>query len=574
MAAESDQPTRADQLADRGLLRLEFIPRKDKLLQAAHESIDRIAEQKASSSGSNASDSQRLIESLRMLDAYYLLIKASECDRVGFESHCRSVLEQLSNSDPPPQLRQRLQWRRSRLGQFENLGELEAAKNLAIAISAKLPSEKAPPPTPPTCIDKSEHGVMSKGFRRLEYGDGRSLYMEEGFAEEMLRSWNEPLLTTTAHAVETLHMLARREARIAIDWRASGEDSKRPVRAPGYKVDDHVLRFAASCFRPELGLFRDPNSEQLLYATSSGIAIFKAHFDIACSERADRAQLREIFQRLDGAGKMVPIDHARVRDAAVGSLARILTDNSSRGVANNAIIEINHALRIIWNLSADLSDGGESIIAELRPKLTSYLLRCHRRTRFALNASSPELEFDTFVMSPTSEAACLTACLAVLRIAEHAELENPDLDAKLAACGRYVAACRREGSGFGSSIRHTPDLLHTYMALAARARAMEKAEVDVTWKQALEDWDFIDDGVERDLIRFLDLCRKDDGGYALIPEWMGSAYGTRLAFQSLARMDLPIVGTWKMRNFITNLLEKRPDGTAGYVGYSAAATFS
>ena len=82
------------------------------------------------------------------------------------------------------------------------------------------------------------------------------------------------------------------------------------------------------------------------------------------------------------------------------------------------------------------------------------------------------------------------------------------------------------------------------------------------------------ESVQHDLIRFIELCRKDDGGYALIPDWLGSAYGTRLAFQSLVRLELPIVGTWQMKGFISNLLAKRADGTAGYIGYPKSNALS
>jgi len=568
--ADENQPIPAGGLEDRGMLRLEEVPFEDDLFRAARKQIDRII----STAARGEDGSARLGDELRTLDAFLLLVKASGYDHIDFEIDCRATLDRLAaKSASSPRLLKRVLDYRSHLGQFTERGdwkEVEAVKARALEIWSGLPRRPSTSVTPQTSIDGSERREMRDDFCELTYAEGRNLFMEQSFAEEMLRSWNEPLLTTTAHAVETLHMLARREARIVGDWCDQSPGQARRPPSPGFRVEEHVLRFAGSCFDETTGVFRDPNSEQELYATSSGIAIFKAHLDIGCSERADEEQLSELLWWIDERGKRRRINPVQIRDAAGKRLDTILNArrNKSHSRANNALVEVNHALRIIWNLSADLPDKGDGLIRELRPRLTEFLLSCHRKKRIQLDGAT-NAEFDTFVMSPRSEAACMTACLAALRIAEHALLSEHDLNDRLRACGRYVAACRREGSGFGSSIRHTPDVLHTYMALAARSLAVENAQKSAAWRDALGAWDFIDDQTTEELVHFFELCHKDDGGYALIPEWMPSAYATRLAFQSFGRLDLPVVGAWKIRDFIHKLLAPKPDGTAGYTGYPA-----
>jgi len=223
------------------------------------------------------------------------------------------------------------------------------------------------------------------------------------------------------------------------------------------------------------------------------------------------------------------------------------------------MVEINHALRIVWNLSGDLPSPQEPV-RHLQSKLLEFLQSSYR-------PPSPAQQHASFVMSPDSEAPCLTACLAALRITQQARL--PELDGLLASCGSYVRACESPAGGFGSSIRHTPDLLHTYMAVSlaqAASRLVENPLENPAWAAAKDSWSYLGETSINGVLTFVDVCSKR-AGYSLVPEWKASAYGTRLAFQILTRLGKPIVNALEMREFIRGLLSPEREGSRGYAGH-------
>jgi hypothetical protein len=177
-------------------------------------------------------------------------------------------------------------------------------------------------------------------------------------------------------------------------------------------------------------------------------------------------------------------------------------------------------------------DGGvEALLRSERDGLASFLKRSIRKV-----PSEAGRELKAFATAPSSRPACLTACLAAARLAQHAKLQDAELKTSLDECVDYVAACQTPGSGFGSSIHHVPDILHTYMAVSFLLDRRKSI-------------------VERELpgiIAFVAQCRKD-GGYALVPELTPSAYGTRLGLQVFRRLELAVPDTAEMRQFLTTL---------------------
>jgi hypothetical protein len=376
-------------------------------------------------------------------------------------------------------------------------------------------------------LSKKEVGEMLKAFTEVHYAKDRVVYLEDAFARQMLEDWDKPMLTTTAHAVETLHAIARRREYLLQG--AHDNDTRKAELAPDFKVAPEVLEFVQSCYQDRH--FRDPLDDQDLYATSSGIAVFKAHADLASNQLATADQLRALFQDTG-------IEYAAIREWATQRLRELLTARGTK------IIELNHAVRILWNLSGDC--GVRVLLEDFRPALRDFLKRCMRPVK-----ARPRDYPASFAMSPDTDAICLTACLAALRVMKHAELADAELQTHLRACEHYVWGCHSPESGFGSSIGHTPDLLHTYMA--------------VTTIQSLH-LSGLTDAHVLGVVRFMSQCFKD-GGYALLPEWQPSAYGTRLAVQILERLRLPLHRLSEMSEFIGRLLARDPGRGAGYRGY-------
>jgi hypothetical protein len=221
-----------------------------------------------------------------------------------------------------------------------------------------------------------------------------------------------------------------------------------------------------------------------------------------------------------------------------------LTDKKADASAAK-LIDINHAVRILWNLSGDAAFPEQ--LSDCRDALHDFISRCmcHMMIKGRREAC--------FTMSPATRAICLTACMGAARLIKQAQFADSELNEHLAQCDKYVRACMSPDSGFGSSVEHTPDLLHTYLAL----RLIKS-----------QNWKALTDTEIEGVVRFMDLCYKD-GGYALLPEWRASAYGTRLATQILGRLDVPLQRLVEMTAFIDDLLAADSQGREGYCGVAA-----
>lgn len=388
-------------------------------------------------------------------------------------------------------------------------------------------------------LDREDVRRMGGFFQEVvSLQNSHSVFLEPAFARQMLADWDKPLITTTAHAVETLHELARLRA-------GRGRRRSQSGAPDGFRVEPEVLTFVDSLYSD--GQFADPPGDyhgpaQDLYATSSGIAIFKAARDIACNEQPTERVLPSLFDLPDGQS-----DRARygiIRERALSRLKEMLGAAGASGEAAK-IVEINHALRILWNLSADVPGGVATLIEDCRGRLIDYLRGCLR------NPAHPRglRPLVAFSMTPALDAPCVTACLAALRIMDAIGLPSTDeLWRAMASCQDYVLACEAVTGGFGSSIDHEPDTLHTYMAITLLTRWHSPA---------------LDSSMSDHVIRFLETCA-DEGGYALLPDWKATAYGCRLALQIYKRLERELPDSAAMQSFIRGLMsEGVPSGYAG-----------
>jgi hypothetical protein len=206
------------------------------------------------------------------------------------------------------------------------------------------------------------------------------------------------------------------------------------------------------------------------------------------------------------------------------------------------IIDLHHCLSALWNLLG-LRDG-ESVLPHLAPRggsgpenrfesrILSYIKNCYRR----VTASPIGRESKAFVLAPHAEnEPCLTACYFAFKIAERCKLLNesgsshqdwPGFNEAISQSFDYVRASwnDRDG-GFGYGPGSAAELVHTFCALKLHYDIADAfglgctviSDIDKKWL-AIE--------------RFVGRCRKE-GGYALLPEWWPSAYGTRLGLQIL-----------------------------------------
>jgi hypothetical protein len=497
---------------------------------------------------------QKLIEHAERVQALYLLLIAGNFGVVRlcaqFDFMCAQLAElewfRGREIEPPANTQERLR--------VQQLAQ-EIAKKLRreLAQGNETPPAHALPGVVLAPLPEEAAAKMREGFLEVRYAKGtRSVFLEPDFARQMILSWDRPLLATTAHAVETLHELARREWALLQIKPGQDRASLRAESAPHFRVEPEVIGFLRSRHQNDrfVDLPEKPEEpRQDLYATSAGIAVFKAARDIACNQRPSAEQLSALFQSEGESDE--PISHVAMREYALSSLSWMLARANQRWLQYAAtLVEINHALRVIWNLSADAPGGFEALIDPYRSELRRFLKDSRTDAHDLVSADM----FPSFGVSPTRKAACVTACLAALRIASFAGLlaGDAELSGHLRACSAYVLRCESPGGGFGSSIGHQPDVLHTYMAITL-LQEWAAPECDETMKART--------------VAFLSRCEKD-GGYALVPEWKPTAYGTRLAFQIFRRLGLEWTSlpATEMQSFIRRLMMKTSNREEGYAG--------
>jgi hypothetical protein len=452
------------------------------------------------------------------LQALYLLVCASGYRTVRFRLAFRAAVDRLA----------------VQLGadaeHFFEVSEFAGDDHRSRVVSRARDFERKLEPAPmpePKSLSPDARARMLTAFSGVRYHGGE-VFLEPGFAMQMLRMWNKPLLSNTAHAVETLHMLHRLDEDVsaaaarALEAGTQASNDTRQPRTPTpkpFSVSDGVLAFVERQYDSR-GCFIDSvDSGQILYATSCGVAVYKAAQDKDCSERFMlQRELERLFPQ-------DPKRYRKIRDWAVGRFRELLASGTG------TMIEFNHAVRILWNLSGDLDGGVEALLRSERSALLAFLKDSIRKIPL-----EDGRQLTAFATAPSSKPACLTACLAAARLAQHTKLQDAELNASLNECAEYVAACQSPGSGFGSSIHHVPDILHTYLAvsfLLERNKSVLDKELP-------------------NIINFAAQCRKD-GGYAIVPELTPSAYGTRLGLQIFRRLELSVPDTAEMRDFIMKL---------------------
>lgn len=424
-------------------------------------------------------------------------------------------------------------------------------------------------------VENSEFATTIKILNR-----NKTLKLERSFLLHMTDDWiRRPSLLATSHALEAINLL-RSEA--SAEFRVDARSAWRMVcnhykngrffswidQAGGYGPIDNIAAFSIlkslkqiRCGQPVK--FANPN------------------LNIFCPPSSSRAD-----QALDAPDEESPFVLQDMRSVAIDTAALLLNERIvARGAENRkaTVIDLHHALSVLWHLFE--LERGENVLKATGPYLIdagvtnpadmvlSFLSDCR-------SSGANRLE-STFCLAPGSEEKCLTAVYFVDRIAEHCELwEDADASGVLhsspegwkEACMDFVLDCwsASEG-GFAFQPGHSAELAHTYLAVRFLKECKYQFRDDVAVRSGSRERPLTEL-----LFEFLQRCRKQ-GGYALLPEWWPTAYGTRLALQLCKELGVPYPSPYESYEFIQRMkVRSESDGDAegaGYVGFGVSVNW-
>jgi hypothetical protein len=138
-----------------------------------------------------------------------------------------------------------------------------------------------------------------------------------------------------------------------------------------------------------------------------------------------------------------------------------------------------------------------------------------------------------FALARESKVCCLTAYFFAKNIYRYyklQELGKVRIGTMLETAKGFVPMCFDKVNGFGCLPGQEADLVHTHFGISLIGSERDKDKVE----------------------SFVHRCRKG-GGYALLPKWKPSAYGTRIGLQVLDTLRLPIPETMEITKFIDGL---------------------